>query len=241
MMNPNLRPSLPAGARRQAGLSIVELLVGVAVGLLVVAAASMLTATQLGDNRRLLLETQVQQDLRAAADIVTRELRRSGSRVTPAEFLWTPTADGVDAGTTDDATPLAGTDTQALFRYSRAGIQGGQLGYRLNGTRVQSRLTFPNTWADLTDTKAIAVTAFNVTANHQDEPMPAGPAPQRIPCPKLCPPANDTSCWPVLKVREFTVTITGTAVSDPAVVRSLRTVVRPRNDQLVPAATVCPA
>ena len=51
-------------------------MVGVAVGLFVVAAASMLVATQLSDNRRLTLETQVQQDLRAAADIITRELRR---------------------------------------------------------------------------------------------------------------------------------------------------------------------
>ena len=63
---------------RQRGLSIVELMVGIAVGLFVVAAASTLVATQLSDNRRLMLETQVHQDLRAAADIITREVRRSG-------------------------------------------------------------------------------------------------------------------------------------------------------------------
>lgn len=63
---------------RQRGLSLVELLVGISVGLFVLAGATLLLSTQLGDNRRLLLETQLQQDLRATMDIITRELRRAG-------------------------------------------------------------------------------------------------------------------------------------------------------------------
>lgn len=60
------------GGARQRGLSLVELMVGITVGLFVVAAAATLVANQLSDNRRLLLETQVQQDLRATMDIITR-------------------------------------------------------------------------------------------------------------------------------------------------------------------------
>ena len=60
-----VRPSARAAQR---GLSIVEMMVGIAVGLIVVAAATLMVAGQLADNRRLLLETQVQQDLRASAD-----------------------------------------------------------------------------------------------------------------------------------------------------------------------------
>ena len=63
----------------QAGLSIVELMVGVAIGLVIVAAAALLMTGQLVENRRLLVETQLQQDLRGAADIITRELRRAGT------------------------------------------------------------------------------------------------------------------------------------------------------------------
>ena len=62
----------------QQGASLVELLVGVAVGLFIVAGATLIVSTQLSENKRLLAETQLQQDLRAAADIMTRELRRSG-------------------------------------------------------------------------------------------------------------------------------------------------------------------
>ena len=58
-------------------------MVGIALGLFVVAASTALVANQLGDNRRLLLETQVQQDLRASMDIITRQMRRAGA-TTPA-------------------------------------------------------------------------------------------------------------------------------------------------------------
>lgn len=240
----SMMASRSRGASRQRGLSIVELLVGVAVGLLVVAAAALLTATQLGENRRLLLETQVQQDLRAAMDTVTREVRRAGARAPAAAFVWTEAGAGQDAGTLDDATPLLGTDTQVLYQYNRFDFQGGPSGFRKNATRVQFLLPGVTRWSDLTDIRALTVSTFNVDANHQDEPMPAAPDPQqRIPCPKLCQPANDTSCWPVLKVRQFTVTVTGSAISDPNVTRTLRSTVRPRNDQFVPSApaVVCPA
>ena len=83
-----LRSATVARPRRQRGLSIVELMVGVAIGLFVVAAATMLVSTQLSDNRRLMLETQVQQDLRASADIITRELRRAGHWGKARDGVW---------------------------------------------------------------------------------------------------------------------------------------------------------
>jgi type IV pilus assembly protein PilW len=229
----------------QSGLSLVELLVGIAVGLLVVAAAAMLTASQLSDNRRLLLETQVQQDLRAAMDTITREGRRAGARIPAYDFVSTPEHVGTITLTgVEIATPLAGSATQLNYKYNRFGMAGGTSGFRLSGTRVQFRLPSVSTWSDLTDVKALTVTHFSVDANHQDEPMPGGSsAEQRIPCPKLCAPANDTSCWPVVKVREYVVSITATAASDPAVARTMNTIIRPRNNQLVVASGIqaCPA
>lgn len=248
MLNPRLPRSgvtyaCRRGPRQQAGLSLVELMVGIAVGMLVVAGAAMLTANQLADNRRMLLEAQVQQDLRASADVITREVRRSGSRQNPELFIWAPTADGQDAGTMDDATPATGgVADQVMFRYTRTGVGGGQLGYRLNGTRVQARMTTPNTWVDLTDTKAMTVNSFTVEQRHAEIPTPAAPEPDRLPCPKLCPDGTN-SCWPLLRVRTFEIAVTATSTSDAAVKRSLRTMSRPRNDQLLPlvaAPNVCP-
>ena len=65
--------------KRQArGMGIVELLVGLALGLFVVSGGLMLLAGFTDENRRLLLETRLTQDLRAASDLVTRDLRRAG-------------------------------------------------------------------------------------------------------------------------------------------------------------------
>ena len=64
--------------RGQRGLSIVELLIGLAIGLFIVGGAIKLFVDNLTNNRRLLLETRVNQDLRAAADLIARDLRRAG-------------------------------------------------------------------------------------------------------------------------------------------------------------------
>lgn len=70
---------LPHAARRRArGLSIVELMVGITIGLFILAGATMVLTSQLGDNRRLLLEAQMQQDMRATADMIARDIRRAG-------------------------------------------------------------------------------------------------------------------------------------------------------------------
>ncbi len=57
---------------------MVELMVGIALGLFIVAGALTLFVNHLGNSRRLLLEARLNQDLRAAADLITRDLRRAG-------------------------------------------------------------------------------------------------------------------------------------------------------------------
>jgi Tfp pilus assembly protein PilW len=227
--------------RRQRGLSIVELMVGVAVGLFVVAAASMLVATQLGDNRRLTLETQVQQDLRAAGDIITRELRRTGH--------WAKARDGVGqplnvnayrAVSKDGTPPTAFTDgeasTSVLISYSRSGSEADennavdsaeQLGFRLVSGVIQTRLGDAG-WQALTDSDTLNVTAFTLTMNEQ---------PVLLECLKPCS-GGGNACWPRLVVRDITLDIAGQAAHDSSVQRSLRSNVRLRND-LVDAGS-CP-
>lgn len=235
------------GTRRQAGMSLVELLVGIAIGLLVVAGASMLTATQLGENRRMLAETQLQQDLRATTEIITRELRRSGSPANQIGFVSTESIAGVDAGLIDDMTPIASPDSTVTFRYSR-GV-AGELRFTLSGNKIRTRImgSGGSGLQDLTDSNTMEVTNFTVTPRHVIEPSQTGAAPQRMPCPKICA-DNTTDCWPTVRVREYTIDITGRSKADPAVQRSLQSIVRVRNDQIVrtpaPAGAgspVCPA
>ena len=114
-----MRMMQPGSGRRRAarGFSLVELMVGIAVGMFVVAAAAIMTSGQLTENRRLLLETQLQQDLRAAADIVARDLRRTG--------FWIVARSGVPApaGGTIAANPYGAVSMPAastvLYTYYR--------------------------------------------------------------------------------------------------------------------------
>lgn len=226
-------------AHRQRGVTLVELMVGIAVGLFVVAGASFLAATQLADNRRLLLETQLQQDLRATADIITRELRRAG-----AESLGSATAlvnvPGLPLAPTQRTTVTLPSGNEVGFSYVR-GTPAGPWGFKLDNGVIRTRLA-DGGWQDLTDGNVATITGFTV-----DEIDLGDIGSVTLPCPRSCNPAvpSDDSCWPRLSVRAYEVTITAEARSDPAVQRTIRSRVRLRNDRVVfdpsiAASQACP-
>jgi prepilin-type N-terminal cleavage/methylation domain-containing protein len=217
------RPLIGRRVIRQRGMSLVEMMVGIAVGLFVVAAATLVVVSQLGENRRLLLETQIQQDLRASLDIITRELRRAGSQTNAAAQLGL--ASGNTGGLTNefakDVAPVSGASAnQVDFKYMRQAGEMGPYGFKLEGGVIKTRLGLAG-WQDLTDINTLRVTEFTVTAQNGD--------PLQLPCPKLCADGG-TACWPTVMVREFAVQITGQAANDPAVRRTLRSTARLRND-----------
>lgn len=205
--------------RRQAGLSLVELMVGVAVGLFIVAGAAVLVSGQLGENRRLLVETQIQQDLRAAADIITRELRRAGYLAQPQTLIWNaqePTKQPV--ANLSAGLKLNGGDVVS-YSYERPPAAPSDNGYQLVGKAIRQRIG--SSVQDLTDSSTLSITKFTVAL----QPLPA----QQLACPALC--ADGTqSCWPTLKMVDATVTIEGEAVGDSAIHRSVVSRVRLRND-----------
>jgi type IV pilus assembly protein PilW len=205
-------------------MSIVELMVGVAIGLLIVAAATLMMSGQLSENRRLLVETQLQQDLRAAADIMTREIRRTGAMI-EAQSLQTVWFDGATMVQHNDiATSLVVGASQVDFEYMVDGPASmqGPFGYRLAGGVIQSRLGGAG-WQDLTDVNVVEVLSLTTT--------PRTSTAVRLPCTNLC--ADGTSdCWPTVAVREVQVDITARAKRDPTVQRSLSTRARLRNDIL---------
>jgi type II secretory pathway pseudopilin PulG len=215
-------------ARRERGLSLVEMMVGITIGLFIVAAASLLVSTQLNDNRRLLLETQVQQDLRATADIIARELRRAGAWSRAETGVWTPatSAAGPARNPFIQTSPSSGSAAAVGFDYSRPGDAGGPYGFKLESGAIKTLLAGAG-WQELTDKNVLTVEAFTVEADNS--------ALVRLPCPKACPappPPGQAAdyCWPMVGVRSFIVTITGRAVSDASVTRTIVSRVRLHND-----------
>jgi type IV pilus assembly protein PilW len=236
------------GRKFQRGLSLVELMVGITVGLIVVAAATLLVTSQLSDNRRLLLETQVQQDLRATADIITRELRRSGSSGTAEYYVASatlPPSFPASAGQPQPnpyqgLTVNTGPASNVEFRYKRNDSAVGPFGYQLVGGVIQTNFSaLQSGWQDLTDSNVVVIDQFVLT---QDPWTPV-----KLPCPKPCLPAAGQPpdyCYPSIGVRTLTVKIVAHSRTDATISRTIESKVRLRNDNLTfnsPAATACPA
>jgi type IV pilus assembly protein PilW len=222
------RPNINVGRmahRLRRGLSLVELMVGVTIGLFVVAAATVMVSGQLGENRRLLVETQLQQDLRATADIITRELRRVGAWTLAETGVSTPTGlfFRFDQAAYPASAPASGAVLNELqFKYEREGGAWGPWGFKLEGGVIKSLQT-GNSWQDLTDPAVMFVDAFTITVERA--------TPQQLPCPTLCP-GGVTTCWPQLHVVDFVVYIEGRAKANLGIPvrRSITSRVRPRND-----------
>lgn len=226
----------------QRGLSLVELMVGITVGLFVVAAAATLVANQLGDNRRLLLETQVLQDLRSSMDIITRQLRRAGAGTAnnvQSGIALSPATGGASSPF-GVITPLSAAGTETQFTYYFDASQQGPYGFKLEGNVIKSRMQAAvgggYQWQELTDPNTLKVTRFSIT--------PRTVASTPLPCPKLCSDGS-TDCWPRLLVRSLQVDIEAEARNDAAVRRALRNDVRVRNDTVefrgpTPTSPVCP-
>lgn len=223
-------------ARRiQRGLSIVELLVGVAGSLFVAAATAQMLATQLIENRAALGELRVTQELRHAADLVVRELRRGG--------YWADAGAGVSLGGAEAAranpyaaiAPDAAASDAIAFRFSRDAVENHQVdaadgfGFRLRDGVVEMQFGGAG-WQAVTDAGSLRVTAFELT-----------PVVQRIDlaalCAKPCPPGAGT-CPPVQQVRRIDLAMRGQHPNDARVVRSVSASVRLRNDAVTGA---CPA
>jgi type IV pilus assembly protein PilW len=229
----------------QTGLSLVELMVGVAVGLLVVAGASTVVATQLADSRRLVVEAQVQQDLRSSADIITRELRRAGSWSSASGAIWAP---GVNVTSNPNGCPSASpadfvslpSSSEVCIAWSGASALGFR---RLAGPPGVLQLKDSSgAWQTLTDAATLNISNFNIQL--------VTLASSQLACPTNCA-GGGQACWPTVQVRELQLSITGNAVSDPNVVRQIQTSVRLRNDRIcnnratpcdpAPTLPLCPA
>lgn len=228
--------------QRQRGLSLIEMMVGLTVGMIVTAGAVMMATHQLADHRRLVLETQVQQDLRAAADLLLRDIRRAGFWVLPENGVW---AEGLPLERSAyGAVQTLDQNAGLTYDYSRADNRTARVptypednvvqpnreefGFRLRNGTLQFLVS--GRWQPLTDPGTLKITGFNVQVSTQDIALDEF-------CPKPCP--AGMVCEPfVQQVRHVAVRLVGEAVHDAHVVRSVNLSTRVRNDAL---SGSCPA
>jgi prepilin peptidase dependent protein B len=218
----------------QRGFTLVELLVGLALALVVVAAGTLLLARQVHEQRALIVEARLMQDLRSSADLVARDLRRAGHWGDAGAGVWTA-ATAPRANPYAAQAPASAASDAARYAYSRDAVENHaldgneQFGLRLRNRAIELQLGAGN-WQALTDATLIEITALEIT-----------PAVEEIDLGTLCAKAcavGDAACPPRQLVRSLSVQISARAVADATVTRSLASRVRLRNDTIVGA---CPA
>jgi prepilin peptidase dependent protein B len=229
-MSFSIRHRSPRPARKQRGLSIIELMVGVAIGLFIVGGAIKLFVDMFSNNRRLLLETRVNQDLRAAADIIARDVRRAG--------YWSGAASAFNLpGTAPAANPYATTTitgNSIAYAYDR-GAGASAAGFSLSGNTIV--MTIGATTQPLTDPATVRVTDFRIANSASAVQM----SELYVSCPcysiasgvaGACPNLATSASRPQAFVRWVDIVIEGEAPTDSAVRRQVIESVRVRNDAI---------
>lgn len=233
----------------QRGLGLVELMVGITVGLIVAAGASMVAVNQISEHRRLMLETMVQQDLRAAADLIQQDMRRAGFRGNAAYSVWIP-ASGVgsalevpaQAASASPYTEFTESDTAEVraleYLYSRktgstdTPQENEYFGIRWDKGSKSLHLKLglkdgSGNWQPITDPDTVEITNFVINVRTQD-----------IPLSDFCDVKCEGASCPKQQVRQVDFLLRGRAKHDENVVRTLRGTERMRADTIT---GVCPA
>jgi prepilin peptidase dependent protein B len=212
----------------QRGMSLVELLIGIALGLFVVAAAATLLASQWREQRSLATQNRLMQDLRTASDVIARDLRRAGHWAAATSGLPAPGASAVRANPYAAMTPASAASDAAAFRYSRDTVENDtvdaneQFGLRLRNGTVELLLGAGN-WQALTDPGTATITAFRVV-----------PTVHELDLADSCADCLAT-CDPHQQVRSVEIVLAARSALDATVVRTLRSEVRVRNDAVTGA------
>jgi type IV pilus assembly protein PilW len=221
------------------GISLLEMLVTIALGLFLVGATAGLLTSQLAEHRRVLLDTRVTQELRAVLDLVTRDLRRAG--------YWGHAANAATNPATAPANPYDGLYPPATAADSRLGyaynhdeveddiVAGNErFGLRLNSTnrsvdwRLSGSAVAPvnaDNWNALTDPNLLRVTRVSVSSREDSLDLL-----ERCANPS-CPPGS-TSCPPRLLQRLVDIEVEGVATTDPTLRRRLSARITLRNPAL---------
>lgn len=226
-------------ARSQRGLSIIELMVGVAIGLFIVGGAIKLFVDMFGNNRRLVLETRVNQDLRAAADIIARDVRRAG--------YWQGAASALNVAPGAEPTPnpyaaygAASTTAGSIeYAYDRDGNStvdtAEQAGFQLTGNQIN--MIVGGAAQPLTDPATVRITRFEIL--NAASGVQWGELWQHCPCVAIasgatgaCPTLSTSASRPQLGSLWVDIVIEGQAATASSVTRQVVESVRLRNGQL---------
>ncbi len=213
MKNINRLPNGLLARSRQKGLSIVELMVGMTVGLVISGMAGFYLIGLILENRNVVIETRLMQDMRAAMDVVTRDLRRAGydqsahlnvnQNTANPHLAITVTGSGIEYSYSKDAVQTLAANESYGFK-----LEGGVLSLKAGDTGYQA----------LTDENFTNISEFTIT-------------PTIVQSPVVC--ASVVASPPRINIRQYAIVMVANnkgASTKDTYTRRLETTVKVRND-----------
>ncbi|MEY8878424.1 MAG: PilW family protein [Leptothrix sp. (in: b-proteobacteria)] len=231
--------------RTSRGLGLVEILVAIALGLFVTASVATLVVSQLNEQRLLLQEARLGQDLRATVDLIARDLKRAGHWGSAERGIWSGQSGAPPANPYAGLHPAAGTAattaaTSLGYRYSRdvsenqVADSNEAFGFRINANtnafelRLAGNAVVPGTgdqWQALTDPALLRITRWQVQHELRSVSLLSH-------CAEPTCPASSTTCPPVWQRHVVRIDLEARDARDASVRRSLATEVLLRNDEV---------
>jgi prepilin peptidase dependent protein B len=245
--------SVKTFVRKQSGSSLVELMVGLAIGLIIVAAAASVYITAVRSGADTLRSAKLNMELRSAMDIMVAEIRRAGytpntTNLTNNPFMLTTT--NLTLVGTDcllfayDTDGNSSADSEDFFGFRR-NTSDASISMRRGGASTSGGCTGDSTsWERITDPDNVVIDTLSFSISYQCQNAQTG-LKSSI---ESCTAATGNTVYPaaiaaspihsdLIEIRDVTITLEGHHKSDALTKISLSQSVRVRNDriQTVPA------
>jgi prepilin peptidase dependent protein B len=210
--------------KKQNGITLIELMIAMAIGLIVTAAVIALFISVLSANTTNLNEIRLNQELRAVMSLMTRDVRRAGYNGTSATNTAVNPFSSEAGAVSDTVLTISGDTINFAYDADGDGVLGNGtnldnddevFGYRLTANTVQycqGDATFANcasNWQALTDPSVVGITGLSfidtiVTEN-----------------------AGTTA---EVDVRQITIALSGQWVKDTTFTRTITETIKLRNE-----------
>jgi len=217
--------------KTQNGITLIELLIGMAVGLVVLAGMIFFLVNLSQYSVSTIRQVRLNYELQAAMSLLTKDIRRAGYHFNAKNMIGL----GVNSNpfmsaTTDISVP---STSCVLFSYDldndgalpslNTPPNDERFGYRLNNQIIQTRSQIDTnfscnsgSWDDLTNIKIIEVTNLTFSLINTVIPLKSPPTTESV------------------VIRNLAISITARLASDNSVTQTLSTNLRIRNDKYQP-------
>jgi prepilin peptidase dependent protein B len=215
--------------RKQAGYTILELFLGLALGIFLLGGALFMYLALMKSFYSLMAVNQLDSQLRNAMTRMVQDIRRAGYSATAINDLSANVnTNPFVAAAVDISVPVNGC---ILFAYDKdsSGVlpalntvnSDKRFGYRLSGTTLQSRASTDTSfsctsgsWQDISDTNLVSITGLTFALTPTSVAL-----------------VNGVS---TVTIRNVDITLSGALKKDATVARTLTETVRVRNDRYQP-------